>query len=202
MRRSGIFILMVIFFAASWAKGITIHLDSECLACEEGEEFGVLLETANLWVGIPEERNAMVLARIPVGTKVKILEIKKHYYRVMYKNLVGYLDQQKVGLIGENLLKFQAQIEQTEDVSLSPQLLQTSTAKPVVQNTITTVPNYRVTKATSLREFPDSKAHVFLRFTKGDQILKVLDASDRYWWKVEFRGHIGWVKCALLDKQL
>ncbi len=50
---------------------------------------------------------------------------------------------------------------------------------------------------TSLRQTADSKAKVLLRFAKGD-VVSVLEKTNVYWWKVEFKGQVGWVKARLL----
>jgi SH3-like domain-containing protein len=55
-----------------------------------------------------------------------------------------------------------------------------------------------VSKATSFRTGPDSKARVLLRFEPGDQVI-VLDDSGEWWWKVSFDGKEGWVKRQLLE---
>ncbi len=163
-----------------------------------GDTFGILLETANLWLGLPEERNAMVLAKLPAGTKVKILDKKQQYYRVIHKTLIGYVDRQVIGLVGNNLKDFQpepiADEQETPPQDSAP--VTTIDVETPVQETA-----YFITKATSLRASPTSKARVYLRFAPDDKIVTVLDKADRYWWQVEYKGRTGWVKCALLQKK-
>jgi len=60
-------------------------------------------------------------------------------------------------------------------------------------------PVYIVTLKTSLRQLPDSKAKVILRFKEGDEVV-VIDNTGKWWSKVSFKGNIGWVKKGLLKK--
>jgi hypothetical protein len=38
-----------------------------------------------------------------------------------------------------------------------------------------------------------------LRFQEGDEV-KILEETDFWWWKAEFKGKIGYVKKAMLKK--
>ncbi|GJM32568.1 MAG: hypothetical protein DHS20C18_15690 [Saprospiraceae bacterium] len=177
-----------------------------------GDEFGILLETASLWIGLPDERSAMVLAKIPAGTRVKILGLEKQYYKVIHKHLIGYLDQRVVGIFEESTKKYRPQpvvysenkAESNNNISSEKQPShEDKTEKEPTNPTLVSTPkkgSFVVTKATSLREYPDSKSQVFIRFKPGAEIHKVLDKSNKYWWLVEYKGHTGWVKCALLKE--
>ena len=56
---------------------------------------------------------------------------------------------------------------------------------------------YLLTDATSLREGPDHTTHVLLRFVPGNQV-KVLEKTNKFWWKVTYKNKIGYAKAALL----
>jgi len=56
---------------------------------------------------------------------------------------------------------------------------------------------YQLTAATSFRKGPHHTHRVFLRFAPGDQV-EVLEKTDKWWWKVRFRGQVGYVKAQLL----
>ncbi len=56
---------------------------------------------------------------------------------------------------------------------------------------------YVLKEATSLREGSDHTTRVLLRFEAGDRV-ELLEKTDRWWWKVQYKGKIGYVKAALL----
>lgn len=57
--------------------------------------------------------------------------------------------------------------------------------------------HYLLTKATSLRTAPDSKARVMRRLQPKDQV-EVLEMTNKWWWKVRFNGKTGYAKALLL----
>ncbi len=57
---------------------------------------------------------------------------------------------------------------------------------------------YVLTAKTSLREGPTHRTRVMIRFRPGDRV-KVLERTERNWWKVSFRGMTGYVKSFLLE---
>lgn len=57
---------------------------------------------------------------------------------------------------------------------------------------------YEITDPTSLREGPHHTHPVIMRFNAGDRV-EVLEKTDAYWWKVRYRGRVGYVKAALLQ---
>ncbi len=59
--------------------------------------------------------------------------------------------------------------------------------------------NYQLTQATSLREGSHHTTGVILRFNAGDEV-EVIEKTDRWWWKVSYKGQIGYAKAALLKK--
>ena len=69
---------------------------------------------------------------------------------------------------------------------------------PSVTNSIATLGKKKLTDKTSLRQTADSKSSVLKRFAPGD-VVTVLEKTNVYWWKVEFKGQIGWVKARLLE---
>lgn len=56
---------------------------------------------------------------------------------------------------------------------------------------------FRITAETSLREFPAPEALVLRRIGEGESV-EILEKSERFWWKVNYGGKIGWVKRHLL----
>jgi len=67
------------------------------------------------------------------------------------------------------------------------------------QKTLSIGDEYRITKATSLRELPDAKSSVMLRFKVDDEVV-VIKEYDEWWSQVSFKNKIGFVKSRLLVK--
>jgi|GEM_PF-2338277 len=58
---------------------------------------------------------------------------------------------------------------------------------------------YRLTGSTSLRIGPHHTTNVILRLRQGDEV-RVLEQSDRWWWKVRFQNRVGYVKSQMLEQ--
>ena len=83
---------------------------------------------------------------------------------------------------------------QNQTTDVTEQKMVTS---PPVTSTNPTLGSKKLTDKTSLRQTADSKSKVLRRFAIGD-VVSVLEKTNVYWWKVEFKGQIGWVKARLL----
>lgn len=59
---------------------------------------------------------------------------------------------------------------------------------------------YIITQNTSLRLKPDSSSKVIRRMRVNEKI-KVIEKTNKYWWKVNFNGKIGYVKKLLLKQK-
>lgn len=115
--------------------------------------------------------SSAILLKIPEGANVKVIDSSHNqWWLVHYKGRTGYA--------------------RSSDLNYSNDVL---VARSVASKT------RLVTKATSFRKSPDSKAGVILRFTPGDKVI-VLDDSGKWWWKVSFDGQQGWVKRQLLQE--
>lgn len=56
---------------------------------------------------------------------------------------------------------------------------------------------YKITEATSLREGPTHTTRILARFNSGDAV-EVLEKTDEFWWKVRYKGKVGYAKAAAL----
>lgn len=168
------------------------------------EQIGLIVKSATLWIGLPDEPNAMAFLKISEGTKVLILEHERGFYRINHKEVIGYVEQDKVKIVDLEPVDKEANAE----VSTEPTKL---VHAKVEKNTPNHTPNpkspkaaplgdYQVTLETSLRAAPDHRSKVLTRLPVGGQV-QFLERTDKYWWKVQYEGKTGWAKCALLKKQ-
>ena len=67
-------------------------------------------------------------------------------------------------------------------------------ALPNQQETIT----YKVIQSTSLRKSATHKSGVILRLQENE-IVYLMENTDEWWWKVRYKGYIGWAKKACLS---
>ena len=176
--------------AGSWLIGALIHgaafaapLPYNQPDARINEQEGIVQRTTAFWIGMPDNDNAMPFLNIAAGTKIQILGSEKAYYRVKHKSLIGFVEQRNVKIV-------------------DPDHPEAAMPKAVEVNELTEKGSnaYRVTKATSLRVQPDSRARVLLRLQAEDR-LEVLDDSGRWWWRVRYKDKLGWAKAALLEKQ-
>ncbi len=57
---------------------------------------------------------------------------------------------------------------------------------------------FQISQTTSLREQPNSKSGVLKRLSTGTKV-RVLEKTQKYWWKVDYNGQTGFVKALLLS---
>lgn len=57
---------------------------------------------------------------------------------------------------------------------------------------------YKVKEATGMREAPTHTSRTLLRFEAGNQV-ELLEKTDEFWWKVRYKGKMGYAKAALLE---
>ncbi|MFZ2900140.1 MAG: SH3 domain-containing protein [Saprospiraceae bacterium] len=157
-------------------------------ASRAGEErIGIVIEPTVLYIGHPERENAMPYLRIAQGTEVKIIGEEAPYFKIVHKELIGYVKSKAV-----------KPLEELDEPVAAPRAVE---EKPrYVAPVAAESGYYTLTEETSLREGPDSKARVMARFDPGDRV-EVLDDSGKYWWKVVYNGKTGWAKAALLRKE-
>jgi len=158
--------------------------------CLIADDLGVITQAATFWIGTPEKSGAMAFLRIPEGTEVKILGEEGNYYRINHKDLIGYVDSKAIR-------KLNSDVEEEPPTSV-----QRSSPKKKIAHSHSTYSGrdfYRITHRTSLRENPDSKATVLLRLPEQGRV-QVLESSGKYWWRVKYKGTIGWAKAALLQR--
>lgn len=194
-------ISMVLYLPNALAgNGKLCDLTFEPLPYYAANDTGVLLETAEFWVNMPMDENASPLLRISKGTKLKILERGDFYFKVIHRNLVGYVEQRVVNVI-EAVPAEPADQLVARGVDLPDAVEEKKVEMPSFEVAFEEeeAPDYMVTKETSLRQQPDSKARVLVRLPYGGK-LKVLDSSGKWWWKVEYKGRTGWAKAALLER--
>jgi hypothetical protein len=157
-------------------------------ASRAGEErIGIVIEPTVLYIGHPERENAMPYLRIAQGTEVKIIGEEAPFFKIVHKELIGYVSSKTVKPLDELDTPAAAPRESEEKPHFTA---------PVAAGS----GDYTLTQETSLREGPDSKARVLARFDAGDRV-EVLDDSGKYWWKVVYNGKTGWAKAALLRKE-
>ncbi len=56
---------------------------------------------------------------------------------------------------------------------------------------------FQIAAETSLREYPEQSADVLKRIGEGEQV-EIIENTEKYWWKVNYAGRVGWVKRHLL----
>lgn len=146
-------------------------------------EYDPIVNSSNLYNSKPtfnlkaqvnlHEHNASssaVLLKMPAGANVKVIDSSNNqWWLVHYRGRTGYA--------------------RSSDLNYSNDVLVSRSVADKMR---------LVSKATSFRTGPDSKARVLLRFEPGDQVI-VLDDSGEWWWKVSFDGKEGWVKRQLLE---
>ena len=59
---------------------------------------------------------------------------------------------------------------------------------------------YMLTAKTSLRLGPSASERVLLRFSEGDRV-DLISKTNVFWWRVQFKGKVGFVKAALLEPE-
>ena len=122
-------------------------------------------------------------ANVPKGVKVRVINsFFKDWWEVIYDNRRGNLRK--------TLLSYQ-EIRQTQSKTYSD-------VKPKSNSSINSIKySKRLHQPTSLRENPNSKSKVILRFKGGNKVL-VIDDSRKWWSKVIYQEKVGWVKKSLL----
>ena len=168
------------------------------------EQIGLIVKAATLWIGLPDGPNAMAFLKISEGTKVLVLEQERGFYRINHREVIGYVEQDKVKIVTpEPAVKednAEARIEPPKLVHAKVEK-NTSNHTPTPKTTkATPLGDYQVTLETSLRAAPDHRSKVLTRLPVGGQV-QFLERTDKYWWKVRYEGKTGWAKCALLKKQ-
>lgn len=163
------------------------------------DDTGIILSSADFWIGIPDEQNAMPFLKIPEGTKVKILDLEKEFYKIEHRNMLGYVKKHLVKIVESESVIVREEPETTTPEPETAPVRQVKKSETKYYPPVG-APQYSVTRATSLRTEPNSQAKVILRFEPGDQV-QVLESTGKYWWKVKFRGETGWAKSALLKKK-
>ena len=161
---------------------------------ENAKEFGVIIEDANFWIGPPDEKASMPLLKISAGKTVELKGKHKDFLKIQYRDLLGYVESKMV----QKIEKEEIRSESLENVPLTeePPVKKAKLAsKPLIESN-----KYTITKETSLRKAPDSKARVLVRLKVGSK-LQVLDSSGKWWWKVNYKGREGWAKRALLKNE-
>ena len=151
---------------------------------------GVLSRKADFWIGHPARSNAMPFLQVSAGAEVLVQDQEDEYYVVLYRNLRGYLPRHAVKMENAAVEKTPSSPEKGR-----PEVVNTKPAPaPAPASGLHTV-----SKETSLRAGPDSKARVLVRLPEGGQV-KVLEDSGHWWWKVAYEGRTGWAKAALLKR--
>lgn len=155
------------------------------------KDTGVITEAADFWTGPPDMASSMVFLKLAKGTEVEILSRENDYYKVMHRNLIGYVEKRVVKVAGA----------EEEAPALPAEELITRGSDKAKRETAPAAPLWhKVTKATSLRAAPDSQAKVYVRLYDGYRV-QVLENSGRWWWKVRYKGREGWAKAALLERE-
>jgi hypothetical protein len=85
------------------------------------------------------------------------------------------------------------------ELQQTPDLVQTETEEVAESNTTLSPPylTYLLTQRTSLRAAPNAQSDVISRM-QVDTELKLLEKTNKWWWKVSMGGWDGYVKAALL----
>ena len=135
------------------------------------------------------------LTIVPEGVKVRVINsFFEDWWEVIYDNRRGNL--QKNLLSKKEISQSHSQPQTQSKIKSQSQTFAESKPKP--RTSINTVKYLkRVYKPTSLRENPDSKSKIILRFKAGNKV-SVIDDSGKWWSKVQYKEKVGWVKKSIL----
>ena len=71
------------------------------------------------------------------------------------------------------------------------------TKRPEAAKDAESTDRYLLNEATGMREAPTHTSRVLLRFDAGNEV-KLLEKTDEFWWKVRYKGKVGYAKAATL----
>jgi len=157
-----------------------------------------LKQDANMYLA-PTAESTMI-RRMFSGTTVKLREkVNSNWWKVSWGAKTGFMqpeafelsNKQYTGVVAQTNISVPSQVEPAPQ----PNAPETST---FAEETIP-LESFFVTEPTSFRREATHKSGVILRFEAGDKV-DLLEKTDRWWWKVKFKGSAGWVKAALLEK--
>ncbi len=144
------------------------------------EEKPIYFTSAILSLREHASSSSTIITEIPKGAAVKVVNsFIGDWWLVHYNGKTGHIAK-------KYLVKNKTSLSEKKSYNTSP-------PKPKKKG------YYTLAQKTSLRESPDPQSKVLLRFRPGDEV-KVLAASGEWWWKVTFKGKVGWVKKRLLLK--
>lgn len=86
----------------------------------------------------------------------------------------------------------------TAPVTDEPEVKEEVVVEEEEATTVEEAPEFTVTQRTSLRTEATSSSSVQLRLPEFGKV-KVLEETNQYWWKVDYKGKVGYVKKALLE---
>jgi len=120
--------------------------------------------------------------------------------------IISSLETPKVDLVAEEL----EETPEAQDASLvanvtpkkEPARSESSSSeetRPSASEELVVLGTLQVSESTSFRKEATHLSDVILRFTYGDAVA-LLEKTNRYWWKVQFKGKIGWIKAAKLEQ--
>ena len=135
--------------------------------------------TIKLFLKASNSNESRVAIIIPKGSKVKMLNtyFGPDWWQVSYKKVIGYAPKK---YFSKNAIKPSEK-----------------SSENYFPNSLTSQHIFKVVKRTSLREEPNSKSRIILRFKVGDSVT-VINTSGEWWWKVKYRSSEGWIKRRLL----
>ncbi|MFK7809231.1 MAG: SH3 domain-containing protein [Saprospiraceae bacterium] len=137
----------------------------------------------------PGKKNPLEQIRNSYQSMLAICGAKRNNSGVV--NALNYLQRSK------NNRFTQGNTLSQEKVVASFFLDATEPAKPA-QPSFTTIGNFKITKATSLRRKATHKSKVLQRLPVGKSVA-VLEKTNKHWWKVNIDGREGYVKALLLQ---
>jgi SH3-like domain-containing protein len=142
-----------------------------------------------------------VLTRLTPNEKVELLEkTNSLWWKVKYGTQTGYV---KAFLLKDKRVKVTPPASndpaflQEEAKSVEPELEPEEVAPTDITPRFSA---FYLTQETSLRTQPNSQSSVLLRFAPNDKV-EVLEETNRFWWKVQIGGEVGFVKAHLLSPQ-
>lgn len=146
-------------------------------------------------------------AKLEYSTKNQSLELSIHLNKengiekiekILNKGSKNTLDLKLLSSYLED--KFRTKTYAISSTGMSHNNLFKSTiiSVPPTKNVKTTGQLFELTAKTSFRIGPSSSERVLLRFSEGD-VVDLIEKTNVFWWKIKFKGKVGFVKAALLE---
>ena len=138
-------------------------------------DFFTLDRKTEMWANANTRSQVAIL---PAGLSVKLIQKNSNgWWKVAYDDLEGYIRTGRTANVAAS--------------GASSNKAATGSNEPS-QGTLT------LTGETSLRQDATHKSSVITRLYVGNEV-ELLEKTNQFWWKVRYRGMVGWVKAAKVE---